>query len=82
MTNFQKTLAAIAGGAVVLFAAAAYSRTRCPDQQLSKSGPFQGRTCVYGNCQMLALTATAADFRLPRVHGPSYGWGFYSRLNR
>ena len=73
MTNFQKTLAAVAGGAVVLFTAAAYSGTRCPDQQLSKSGPLQGRTGVYGNYQMLALTATAADFQLPRVHGPSYG---------
>ena len=55
MTNFEKILAAVAGGAVVLFAAAAYSGPRCPDQQMSESGPFEGQICKYGDWQVSHL---------------------------
>ena len=35
-----------------------------------------------GKCQMLALTATATDFQLPRVHGPCFGGGFSLQVCR
>ena len=52
MSNIQKTLAALAGGVVLLFASAAHSGSRCPDRQMPESGSFQGRICQYGDWQV------------------------------
>ena len=53
MTFYDKAIAAFAGSALVIAGAtAAYASPRCPDQQISESGPFQGRICQYGDWQV------------------------------
>ena len=64
MTRYPNTVAAAVSAAVVLLAPAlaiaavvsspvpAQAGTRCPNQQMSESGPFQGRIWEYGNWQV------------------------------
>ena len=64
MTRYPNTVAAAVSAAVVLLAPAlaiaavvsspvpAQAGTRCPNQQMSESGPFQGRIWKYGNWQV------------------------------
>ena len=64
MTRYQNTVAAAVSAAAVLLAPAiaitavvsspvpAQAGARCPDQQMSESGPFQGRICKYGDWQV------------------------------
>ena len=64
MTRYQKTVASAFSGVAVLFAPAiavatlvaapvpAQAGARCPDQQMSESGPFQGQICEYGDWQV------------------------------
>ena len=50
MTFYDKALAVFAGAALVIAGATtAVASSRCPDQQLSESGPFQGRICENGD---------------------------------
>ena len=53
MTTYDKALTVFAGAALVIAGAtAAYAGPRCPDQQMSESGPFQGQICKYGDWQV------------------------------
>ena len=64
MIRYQKAVAAAFGGVAALFAPAiafatlvtapvpAQAGARCPDQQMSESGPFQGRICGYGDWEV------------------------------
>ena len=53
MTTYDKALTVFAGAALVIAGATAASAgSRCPDQQMSESGPFQGRICKYGDWQV------------------------------
>ena len=75
MIRYQKSVAAAFSGVAVLFAPAlavatlvtapapAQAGARCPDQQMSESGPFQGRICRYG------------DWEVSRAR--PYGYRFY-----
>ena len=49
MTNFT---AALIGVSSLLIATVTYAAPRCPDKQMSESGPFQGRICEYGDWQV------------------------------
>ena len=77
MTRYQKAVATAFGGVAALFAPAiavttfvtapvpAQASARCPDQQMSESGPFQGRICKYGDWQVSHLRHPGFDsFRL------------------
>ena len=64
MTRNQNTFATAVSGVAVLLAPAlavatvvtsplpAQAGARCPDQQMSESGPFQGRICRYGDWEV------------------------------
>ena len=53
MTTYDKALTVFAGAALVIAGAtAAYAGPRCPDQQMSEGGPFQGQICKYGDWQV------------------------------
>ena len=53
MTFYDNPLTVFAGAALVIAGATpADAGHRCPDQQLSESGPCQGRTCLDGDWQL------------------------------
>ena len=64
MTRCQNTFATAVSGVAVLLAPAlavatvvtsplpAQAGARCPDQQMSESGPFQGSICRYGDWEV------------------------------
>ena len=53
MTLYDKILTVFAGAALVIAGAtAAYTGPRCPDPQISESGPCQGQICGYGNWEV------------------------------
>ena len=61
MTNFT---AALIGVSSLLIATVTYAAPRCPDQQMSESGPFQGRICKYGDWQVSdAYTGRYSNYR-------------------
>ena len=76
MARYQNTFATAVSGVAVLLAPAlavatvvtsplpAQAGARCPDQQMSESGPFQGRICRYGDWEVSdAYTGRYSNYR-------------------